>query len=227
MKAKKVITIHVKNDVEKEEFLRELQKMSPPAFIYVHGKLNSFKINIQGTKRDIKETVGMISTIHGRVRAKLYPNRRGLYRYNVRELTEGIPTTALTTALDILGERFELDPSGSTITTSLPWQEMEGLVGRMRRMMGHVAQTTTKQIREVVLPVAAVFDADPMDVIDTLVDLGMAEWKGEKFKYELVRNKKQALKALLDEDRFKYELEKMRMGAKHEDRDPEEGREHD
>jgi len=201
---KKVITIHVETDEEKEEFLNELQKTRLPTPIYVHGKLNSLRISIQGTKGDIKEASNMIAVIHGKVRAKFHPNRRGLYKYDLEELTGNIPTSTLLTLLRIRGEKFEVDNSGKTLTTSVPWEEITGLVHELSNVMSSIAPETTRQIREVVLPVAVAFKVDPMDVIDALVDAGLAEWKEDKFKYELIKNKEQALELVLKEDRFKY-----------------------
>ena len=108
MRAKKVITIHVKDDVEKEEFMKELQRLRLPAFIYVHGKLNSLKINVQGTKDDIREAIRKIREIHNRVRAKLYPDKRGLYHYTIddllREARTSVSTPIIIKALELLGE---------------------------------------------------------------------------------------------------------------------------
>ncbi|NPA48299.1 MAG: DUF2067 domain-containing protein [Thermococci archaeon] len=204
LKMKKVMTIHVESDAEKEEFLRELQKARLPAPIYVHGKLNSIRISIQGTKGDIRETSNVISAIHRKVRSKFHPNRRGLYRYDLEELTGGIPTSTLLTLLRITGEKFEVDPSGKILTTSVPWEEMTELVRELSRVMADIAPETTRQIREVVIPVAVAFNVDPMEVLDALIDAGAAEWKEDKFKYELVKNKEQALELILKGDRFKY-----------------------
>ncbi len=204
MKAKKVITIHLNGDDEKEEFLRELQKAKLPAPIYVHGKLNSLRISIQGTKGDIKETTELISDIKRRVKRKFHPTKSGLYRYSLDDVASEIPTSTLLTALEIMGEKFEVDPSGKFIKTSLPWEEMKELVRELSSIMREIAPETTRQIREVVLPLSAVFEVDPMEVIDDLVEAGAAEWKDEKFKYELIKNKEQALRIMLEEDRFKY-----------------------
>jgi hypothetical protein len=87
-RAKRVITIHVKDEREKEEFMRELQRLNLPAFIYVHGKLDSIKINVQGTKDEIREAIGKIRAIHNRVRAKLSPDRGGLYHLSLIHISE-------------------------------------------------------------------------------------------------------------------------------------------
>jgi hypothetical protein len=198
-RAKKVITIHVRDDREKEEFLRELQRLRLPAFIYVHGKLNDLKINVQGTKEDIREAIRRIREIHNRVRAKLYPDRRGLYRYTIddllRESGASVSTPILVKTLELLGETVELREG--ELITSMPWEEMVSLTGTLGEYLSDVSLQTTRQIREVVLPVAVLKGLNPMEVIDLLVELGLAEWKEDKFKYELVKNKEQALEILL------------------------------
>ncbi|NJE84691.1 DUF2067 domain-containing protein [Thermococcus sp. CX2] len=198
-RAKKVITIHVQDDREKEEFLKELQKLRLPAFIYVHGKLNDLKINIQGTKEEIREATYKIKEIHNRVRAKLYPDRRGLYRYNLDDLFRGagasVSTPILVKTLELLGETVEV--KNGELVTSMPWEEIIKLVGRLGEYLGDVSLQTTRQIREVILPVAIRYNLDPEEVIDILLELGLAEWKEDKFKYELVKNKEQALEILL------------------------------
>ncbi|WP_258084682.1 DUF2067 family protein [Thermococcus thermotolerans] len=198
-RAKKVITIHVRDDREKEEFLKEIQRIRLPAFIYVHAKLNDLKINVQGTKDDIREAIRKIREIHGRVRAKLYPDRRGLYRYTIddilREAGASVSTPILVKTLELLGETVEL--RGSELITSMPWEELVSLTGTLGEYLSDISLQTTRQIREVILPVAVLKDLDPMEVIDLLVELGLAEWKEDKFKYELVKNKEQAMKELL------------------------------
>ncbi len=199
MRAKKVITIHVKDDVEKEEFMKELQRLCLPAFIYVHGKLNSLKINVQGTKDDIRKAIRKIREIHNRVRAKLYPDKRGLYHYTVddllREAKASVSTPIIINTLKLLGEKVEL--SGDELVTSLPWSEAVELVEKLGSVLSEIALQTTRQIREVVIPVSVVFNIPPDEVLEKLVELGLAEWKEDKFKYELVKNKEQALEELL------------------------------
>ncbi|ANF23097.1 DUF2067 family protein [Thermococcus piezophilus] len=198
-RAKKVITIHVQDDREKEEFLKELQRLRLPAFIYVHGKLNDLKINIQGTKEEIRETTYKIKEIHNRVRAKLYPDRHRLYHYNLDDLFRGagasVSTPILVKTLELLGETVEV--KNGELVTSMPWEEIIKLVGMLGEYLGDVSLQTTKQIREVILPVAIRYNLDPEEAIDILLELGLAEWKEDKFKYELVKNKEQALEILL------------------------------
>ncbi|NJE55194.1 DUF2067 family protein [Thermococcus sp. 21S9] len=199
MRAKKVITIHVKSDVEKEEFMKELQRLRLPAFIYVHGKLDSIKINVQGTKDDIREAIRKIREIHNRVRAKLYPDRRGLYHYTIddllREAGTSVSTPIILKAFELLGETAEL--RDNELVTSLPWGEAVELVRKLGEALSEIALQTTRQIREVVVPVSVAFNLEPDEVIEKLVELGLAEWKEDKFKYELVKNKEQALEELL------------------------------
>ncbi|NJE48799.1 DUF2067 family protein [Thermococcus sp. 9N3] len=199
MRAKKVITIHVKSDVEKEEFMKELQRLRLPAFIYVHGKLDSLKINVQGTKDDIREAIRKIREIHNRVRAKLYPDRRGLYHYTVddllREAGTSVSTAIILRTLELLGETAEL--RDNELVTSLPWGEAVEFMRKLGEVLSEIALQTTRQIREVVVPVSVAFNLEPEEVIEKLVELGLAEWKEDKFKYELVKNKEQALEELL------------------------------
>ncbi|NJE30840.1 DUF2067 domain-containing protein [Thermococcus sp. 18S1] len=199
-RAKKVITIHVRDDREKEEFMRELQRLRLPAFIYVHGKLNDLKINVQGTKEDIREAIHRIREIHSRVRAKLYPDKRGLYRYTIddifRDAGASVSTPILVKTLQLLGETVEVREG--ELVTSMPWEELVSLTGTLGGYLSDIALQTTRQIREVVLPAAVAYDLDPEEVIDLLVELGLAEWKEDKFKYELVKNKEQALEMLIN-----------------------------
>jgi hypothetical protein len=199
MRAKKVITIHVKDDVEKEEFMKELQRLRLPAFIYVHGKLDSIKINVQGTKDEVREAIRKIREIHNRVRAKLYPDRRGLYHYTVddllREAGTSVSTPIILKAFELLGERAEL--RDDELVTSIPWGEAVELVRKLGEALSEIALQTTRQIREVVVPVSVAFNLEPEGVIEKLLELGIAEWKEDKFKYELVKNKEQALEELL------------------------------
>ncbi|AJC72311.1 hypothetical protein X802_09280 [Thermococcus guaymasensis DSM 11113] len=201
MRAKRVITIHVRDDREKEEFMKELQRLSLPAFIYVHGKLDSIKVNVQGTKDEIREAIAKIRAIHNRVRAKLYPDRRGLYHYSpddiFREAGTSVSLPVIVKTIELIGERVELDEARGEIITSLPWEEMIELVKKLGNVLSEIALQTTRQIREVVLPVSVAFDMDPQEVLELLVDLGLAEWKEDKFKYELIKNKEQALKEAL------------------------------
>ncbi len=201
MRAKRVITIHVRDDREKEEFMKELQRLSLPAFIYVHGKLDSIKVNVQGTKEEIREAIAKIRAIHNRVRAKLYPDRRGLYHYSpddvFREAGTSVSLPVILKTLELLGERAEVDEAKGELVTSLPWDEIVELVRRLGLTLSEIALQTTRQIREVVLPVSVAFDMDPQEVLELLVDLGLAEWKEDKFKYELVKNKEQALEEVL------------------------------
>jgi hypothetical protein len=200
MRAKRVITIHVRDEKEKEELMRELQKLRLPAFIYVHGKLNSIKINVQGTKDEIREAIGKIREIQARVKAKFYPDRRGLYHYPIddllREAGTSVSTPIIMKTLELLGERAEL--AGDELVTSMPWEEALSIVSRLGEALSEIGLQTTRQIREVVVPVSVVFEIPPEDVLEKLVELGIAEWKEDKFKYELVKNKEQALKELLN-----------------------------
>ena len=199
MKAKKVIVIHVKDDVEKEEFMRELQKLNLPAFIYVHGKLNSLKINIQGTKDEIRDAIYKIKDIHRRVRSRLYANRRGLYRYVLddifREAGVSISAPILLRTLELMGETVEF--KDNELETSMPWNEIVNLTRKLGEYLADISLQTTRQIREVVLPLAVVFDMDPEKILDLMVEVGVAEYKEDKFKYELVKNKEQAMKIML------------------------------
>ncbi|WP_297535879.1 DUF2067 family protein [Thermococcus sp.] len=199
MRAKKVITIHVRSDVEKEEFMKELQRLRLPAFIYVHGKLDSIKINVQGTKDEVREAIRKIREIHNRVRAKLYPDRRGLYHYTVddllREAGTSVSTPIIMRTLELLGETAEL--RDDELITSLPWGEAVELVRKLGEVLSGIALQTTRQIREVVVPVSVAFEIEPDEVLETLTSLGIAEWKEDKFKYELVKNKERALEELL------------------------------
>jgi len=201
MRAKRVITIHVKSELEKEEFMKELQRLSLPAFIYVHGKLDSIKVNVQGTKDEIREAIAKIRAIHNRVKAKLYPDRRGLYHYSpddvFREAGTSVSLPVILKTLELLGEKAELDEAKGELVTSLPWNEIVELVRRLGLALSEIALQTTRQIREVVLPVSVAFDMEPEEVLELLVDLRVAEWKEDKFKYELVKNKEQALEEVL------------------------------
>lgn len=198
-RAKKVITIHVRDDREKEEFMKELQRVRVPAFIYVHGKLDSLKINVQGTKDEIREAIGIIRGIHSRVRAKLYPDRRGLYHYSIddinREAGASVSVPILIKTLELLDERVELQ--NGELVTSIPWDDIVKVTRKLGEYLAEVSLQTTRQIREVVLPVAVAYELDPEEVLELLVNLGAAEWKEDKFKYELVKNKEQALEMLL------------------------------
>ncbi|WP_324735731.1 DUF2067 family protein [Thermococcus sp. SY098] len=199
MKAKKVIVIHVRDDVEKEEFMRELQKLNLPAFIYVHGKLNSLKINIQGTKDEIRDAVYKIKDIHKRVRSRLYANKRGLYRYVLddifREAGVSISAPILLKTLELLGETVEV--KNNELETSMPWNEIVNLTRKLGEYLADISLQTTRQIREVALPLAVVFDIDPEEILDLMVEVGVAEYKEDKFKYELVKNKEQAMEIML------------------------------
>lgn len=200
MKAgKRVIVIHVKDDVEKEEFMREIQKLNLPAFIYVHGRLNTLKINIQGTKDEIRDAVYKINEIHRRVRSRLYANKRGLYEYVVddifREVGVSISAPILLKTLKLLNELVQFEEG--ELKTTLSWNEIVELVKRLGDLLAQITLQTTRQIREVVLPVAVVHDLDPGEVLDIMVELGLAEYKEDKFKYELVKNKEQATELLL------------------------------
>jgi len=199
LRAKRVLTIHVQDDREKEELLREIERLNLPVVIYVHGKLNDLKINVQGTKGDIRDALRKIHLIHSRVRAKLYPDGRGLYRCDIdglmREAGAGVPTPVLVKTLELLGESVEVNDG--ELRTSLPWDELVALTRKLGEHLSEIALQTTRQIREVVLPVSVAYDMRPEEVINTLVELGAAEWKEDKFKYELVKNKEQALEMLL------------------------------
>lgn len=200
MKAgKKVIVIHVKNDVEKEEFMKEVQKLNLPAFIYVHGKLNTLKINIQGTKDEIRDAVYKINEIHRRVRSRLYANKKGLYEYVIddifREAGVSISAPILLKTLKLLNEVVQFEEG--TLKTTLSWNEIVELVKRLGALLAQITLQTTRQIREVVLPVAVAHDLDPEEILDIMVELGLAEYKEDKFKYELVKNKEQAMELLL------------------------------
>ncbi|ASJ10907.1 hypothetical protein A3L12_06135 [Thermococcus sp. P6] len=198
-RAKRVITIHVRDDREKEELLREIQRLNLPAFIYVHGKLNDLKINVQGTKDEIREALSRIREIQNRVRAKLYPNRRGLYRYSIDDLLRNsgssVPTPVLVKTLELLGEGVEL--KGNELVTSMPWEELVSITRTLGEYLAEISHQTTRQIREVILPLALAKNLDPVEVIDLLLRLNLAEWKEDKFKYELVKNKEQAMEELL------------------------------
>ncbi|HHI01420.1 MAG TPA: DUF2067 domain-containing protein [Thermococcus litoralis] len=199
MKAKKVMVIHVRDDIEKEELMKELQKLELPAFIYVHGKLNSLKINIQGTKDEIREAMQKVRDIHQRVRSRLYPDRRGFYQYNIddifREAETSVSIPILLKTLELLGEKVEL--RDNRLISSLPWSEIVELTKKLGKALSDIALQTTRQIREVVLPIAVAFELDPEDVLDTALELGVAEYKEDKFKYELIKNKEQALEIML------------------------------
>lgn len=52
--------IYVRDDREKEEFMREFQRFCFLVFIYVYGKLDLFKINVQGMKDEIREVIQKI-----------------------------------------------------------------------------------------------------------------------------------------------------------------------
>ncbi|MDK2869194.1 MAG: uncharacterized protein PWP39_429 [Pyrococcus sp.] len=217
MRAKKVIVLHVRDDIEKEEFMKEVQRLNLSAFIYIHGKLDSLKVNVQGTKEEIREAIRAIRDAHKRVRGRLYPDRKGLYTYYpediFREANANISLPILIKTLELLGERVEVKED--YIKSSMPWREIVELVRRLNEVLSQIALQTTRQIREVVVPVSVVYNIDPEELLDLLVDLGIAEYKEDKFKYELVKNKEQALKELLE-----Y-LE----GEKDEDRSDKEGRE--
>ncbi|EHR79400.1 hypothetical protein OCC_07751 [Thermococcus litoralis DSM 5473] len=199
MKAKKVMVIHVKDDIEKEELMKELQKLELPAFIYVHGKLNSLKINIQGTKDEIREAMQKVRDIHQRVRSRLYPDRRGFYQYNIddifREAGTSVSVPILLKTLELLGEKAEL--RDNRLISSLPWNEIVELTKKLGEALSEVALQTTRQIREVVLPIAVAFELEPEEVLDIALELGVAEYKEDKFKYELIKNKEQALEIML------------------------------
>lgn len=199
MRAKKVIVVHVRDDVEKEELMKELQKLELPAFIYVHGKLNSLKINIQGTKDEIREAMQKVREIHYKVRSRLYPDKKGFYQYDVddifREAGVTISIPILIKTLELLGEYSELKED--KLISSLPWEEIVELVKKLGGILSDISLQTTRQIREVVIPLAATFDIDPQEVLEFAVDFGVAEYKEDKFKYELVKNKEQAMEIML------------------------------
>ena len=199
MRAKKVMVIHVKDDLEKEELMKELQKLELPAFIYVHGKLNSLKINIQGTKDEIREAMEKVREIHHRVRSRLYPDRKGFYQYNIndifREAGVSISVPILTKTLELLGEHVDL--RGDKLISSLSWGEIVNLVKKLGEILTDISLQTTRQIREVVAPISVTFGIDPQEVLELAVDFGVAEYKEDKFKYELVKNKEQAMEIML------------------------------
>ncbi|AFK21722.1 DUF2067 family protein [Pyrococcus sp. ST04] len=200
MRAKKVIVIHVRDDVEKEEFMKEVQRLNLSAFVYIHGKLDSLKVNVQGTKDEIREAIRAIREAHKRVRGRLYPDRKGLFTYYpddiFREASANISLPILLKTLELLGETVETKED--YIKTSMPWREIVDLVKRLSQNLEQIALQTTRQIREVVVPVSVAYDIDPEELLDMLVDLGLAEYKEDKFKYELIKNKEQALKELLE-----------------------------
>ncbi|WP_175059026.1 DUF2067 family protein [Thermococcus sp. 2319x1] len=199
MKAKKVMVIHVRDEVEKEELMKELQKLELPAFVYVHGRLNSLKINIQGTKDEIREAMQKIREIHQRVRSRLYPDRRGFYQYNIddifREAGTSVSVPILLKTLELLGEKAEL--RDNRVISSLPWNEIVELTKKLGEALSEIALQTTRQIREVVLPIAVAFELEPEEVLDIALELGVAEYREDKFKYELIKNKEQALEIVL------------------------------
>lgn len=200
MKAgKRVIMVHVRDDLEKEEIMREIERLNLPAFIYVHGKLNSLKINIQGTKDEIREAMQKIREIQKRVHARLYASKRGFYEYTLEDIFRGAQTTVsapiLLKTLELMGEDVKFD--GIKLKTSLPWEEIVGLSRKMGDVLSQISLQTTRQIREVVIPVAVVYELDPEEVLERLMEIGAVEFKEDKFKYELVKNKEQALEMII------------------------------
>lgn len=200
MKAgKRVIMVHVRDDLEKEEIMREIERLNLPAFIYVHGKLNSLKINIQGTKDEIREAMQKIREIQKRVHARLYASKRGFYEYTLEDIFRGAQTTVsapiLLKTLELMGEDVKFD--GIKLKTSLPWEEIVELSRKMGDVLSQISLQTTRQIREVVIPVAVVYELDPEEVLERLMEIGAVEFKEDKFKYELVKNKEQALEMII------------------------------
>lgn len=200
MKAgKRVIMVHVRDDLEKEEIMREIERLNLPAFIYVHGKLNSLKINIQGTKDEIREAMQKIREIQKRVHARLYASKRGFYEYTLEDIFRGAQTAVsapiLLKTLELMGEDVKFD--GIKLKTSLPWEEIVGLSRKMGDVLSQISLQTTRQIREVVIPVAVVYELDPEEVLERLMEIGAVEFKEDKFKYELVKNKEQALEMII------------------------------
>ena len=60
----------------------------------------------------------------------------------------------------------------------MPWEELVSLTGTLGGYLSDISLQTTRQIREVVLPAAVAYDLEPEDVIDLLVELGLAELEG-------------------------------------------------
>jgi len=195
---KRTFTLHVQDDREKEELLREIGQKNFPTFLYIHAKLNSIKFSVQGDRDSVTTTIRIIKDTHCRVRKRLYPDDRGLYHYALEDIEKySVSLPMILKVLELLKDRPRIE--GNELITGVAWDEFLDILSKIKRILEEVAPITTKQIREVVVPVSVAFEIDPNDVFEILSRKKALIWREDRFKYELIKNKEHTMKEILSE----------------------------
>ncbi|MFX1518449.1 MAG: DUF2067 family protein [Promethearchaeota archaeon] len=198
---KKEMVLRINTSNERDIFINLLERIKL-ADLYLSAKPGYIRLKLSGTRENVKMAISEIKHIHKQTKGLLYPDRQGLFNYEIgflfREAGATIRVELLRKLLQYKG--YKIDSSTSDfIKSDAPLQVIIDLIHSLNSLIRETdVFIKPKVVREQIAVLTVISDLDPFTILERALELGMIRKdKKEEDRYSFAVNINNFLKAFL------------------------------
>lgn len=183
--------LRINNSDERDTFIDLLERIKL-VDLYLSAKPGYIRLKLSGSRENVKMAISEIRQIHKQTKGLLYPDRQGLFNYELgflfREARASIRIDLLQRLLALRG--YKIDSSTSDLIKSdAPLRVIVDLIHSLNSV---IKETETlikpKVVREQIAVLAVLLnDSDPFMILERALELGMIR-KEEEDRYSFAVN---------------------------------------
>jgi len=193
--------IRVSNSEERDFFINQLERIKV-VDLYLSAKPGYIRLRLTGPRENLKLAISEIKHIQKQTKGLFYPDRQGLFNYEIgflfREAEASIRVELLRKLLQYKG--YKIDSSTSDfIKSDAPLQVIIDLIHSLNsRIRETDVFIKPKVVREQLAVLAVISDLDPFTILERALESGMIRKdKKEEDRYSFAVNINNFLKAFL------------------------------
>ncbi len=199
---KKEMIIRVSNNEERVFFINQLERIKV-VDLFLSAKPSYIRLRLAGSRENVKLAISEIKQIQKQTKGLLYPDRQGLFNYEIgflfREAGATIRVELLRKLLQYKG--YKIDRSTSDfIKSDAPLQVIIDLIHSLNSLIRETdVFIKPKVVREQLAVLAVISDLDPFTILERALESGMIRKdKKEEDRYSFAVNINNFLKAFLN-----------------------------
>lgn len=192
--------IRISSSDERDTFINFLERIKL-VNLYLSAKPGYIRLKLSGSRENVKMAISEIKQIQKQTKGLLYPDRHGLFNYEIgflfREAGASIRIESLQKLLKYKG--YKIDSSTSDLIKSdAPLRVIVDLIQSLNYV---IRETDTlvkpKVVREQIAILAVISDTDPFKILERALELGMVRKEKEE-RYSFAVNINKFLKHFLE-----------------------------
>jgi hypothetical protein len=177
--------IKVNNSEERNFFINQLERIKI-IDLYLSAKPGYIRLRLSGTRENLKLALSEIKHIKKQTKGLFYPNRQGLFNYEIgflfREAEASIRVELLHKLLQYKG--YKIDSSTSDfIQSDAPFQVIVDLIHNLNSLIRET-KLRPKIVREMIATLAVLTDLDPFTILERALELKMIRKEnGDRYSF--------------------------------------------